>query len=321
MDTIEENRIYAVLPDASGNVSLQQVWAQRAGSGLAAGYSSLVPMQIGGRVILVGYDKKKQATATFGVDAADPWIQPLDSRIDLTGGPWDIVQSFVFGNDRYLMTYRADEGEFGIFKIASDLSASPPFTFAYPRNWPTKDFTTVVPFASLGAQYILCYNFEHGTVAIYSLTTVTAAPAGVPALLGQNVWYHTWARGWTHFAFFQLGGANFFFKINLAKLNVNIDHIQDNPAAGTVEVGSWLQSQLPDAELIDAAATIPWVHGEPYLITYIANTGKTEVLRVEADCLGWAHVASTSTIAGASLVVPYRVGDASYVLFYGGKSS
>jgi hypothetical protein len=225
----------------------------------------------------------------------------------------------VFGNDRYLMTYRADHGTFGFFKIASDLSASPPYTVAYPRNWPTKDFTTVVPFASLGAQYILGYNFEHGTVAIYSLTTVTSAPGGVPALLAQNSWYHTWAKGWTHFAFFQVGGANFFFKINLDKLNVNIDHIQDNPAAGTVEVGSWLQSQLPDAEIIDVAATIPWANGEPYLITYIAKSGKTEVLHVHADCLGWTREASGATVAGATLVVPYRVGDASYALFYGGK--
>jgi hypothetical protein len=321
MGTIQANRIYAVRSDASGKVSLQQVWAQESESGLGVGYSTLASMQIRERVILVGYDKATQATAAFSVNAADPWIQPLDSRIDLTGGPWDIVQSFVFGNDSYLMTYRADVGEFGIFKIGSDLSASPPYTFVYPRNWPTKDFTTVVPFASLGAQYILCYNFEHGTVAIYNLTAITSAPGGMPALLGQNVWYHTWARGWTHFAFFQLGGANFFFKINLAKLNVNIDHIQDNPAAGTVEVGSWLQSQLPDAELIDVAANIPWAHGEPYLITYIASTGKTEVLRVHANCLGWTHLGSAVTVADASILVPYRIGDESYVLFYGGKGT
>src|SRR5438067_6345818 len=114
MATSKVNRIYAVAPDAAGKISLQQVWAQSAGPGLGAGYSSLVPMQVGERVILVGYNKTKQATTTFGLNAGDPWIQPLDSRIDLTGGPWDIVQTFVFGNDRYLMTYRADHGQFGI---------------------------------------------------------------------------------------------------------------------------------------------------------------------------------------------------------------
>jgi len=319
MDTTAANRIYAIQTDASGKVSLQQVWAQDGGSGLASGCSNLAVMQIGDRVILVGYDKAAQATSTYGLNAGDPWIQPLDSRIDLTGGPWDILQTFVYGNDTYLMTYRADHGTFGFFKIASDLSASPPYSVAYPRNWPTKDFTTVAPFASLGAQYVLCYNFEHGTVAIYSVAAVTSAPGGAPALLATNSWYHTWAKGWTHFAFFQLGGTNFFFKINLDKLNVNIDHIQDNPAAGTVEVGSWLQSQLPDAEIITAAATIPWLHGEPYLITYIAGSGKTEVLHVHADCQGWDHLWAGPTVTGASLIAPYRIGDRSYTLFYGGK--
>jgi hypothetical protein len=168
---------------------------------------------------------------------------------------------------------------------------------------------------------VLGYNFDHGTVAIYALTTTTSAPGGAPALLMQNSWYHTWAKGWTHFAFFQFGGCNFFFKINLDKLNVNIDHIQDNPAAGTVEVGSWLQSQLPDAEIIDIAAAVPKAHGEPYVLTYIASSGKTEILRIQADCLGWTRFDAGATVAGASLVSAYRVGDTSYALFYGAKDA
>jgi hypothetical protein len=318
---MDKNRIYAVQTDASGKVSLAQVWAQTAASGLAAGLSNLVVMEIDDRIVLVGYNKATQETTVYGLSDGDPWIQPLDNRIDLTGGPWDIIQSFVFGNDPYLMTYRADHGTFGFFKIASDLSASPPYTVAYPRNWPTKDFTTVAPFASLGAQYVLGYNFEHGTVAIYALTTITSAPGGAPALLMQNSWYHTWAKGWTHFAFFQLGGCNFFFKINLDKLNVNIDHIQDNPAAGTVEVGSWLQSQLPDAQIIDIAAAIPGAHGEPYVLTYIASSGKTEILHIQADCLGWGRFDAGSTVPGASLVAAYRIGGTSYALFYGAKDT
>ena len=314
------NRIYAVQTDASGKVVLAQAWSQNGGAGLPAGYTNFVVMSVGDRVVLVAYDKATQKTTTYGLSSGAPWFKPLDSRIDLTGGPWDILQSFLYGNDTYLMTYRADHGTFGFFKIASDLSASPPYTVAYPRNWPTKDFTTVAPFSSLGGQYVLGYNFEHGTVAIYVVATVTSAPDGMPALLMTNSWYHTWAKGWTHFAFFQLGGANFFFKINLDKLNVNIDHIQDNPAAGTVEVGSWLQGQLPDALNINAAAPIPWAHGEPYLVTYIAASGKTDVLHIHADCQGWDHVWTGPTVAGADLVVPYRIGDASYVLLYSGKA-
>lgn len=320
MDTAAENRIFSVQPDGSGKISLQPVWSQTSDPGFASGHTHLVPMQIGNRVILVGYDKQTRATSAYGLNAGDPWVQPLDSRIDLSGGPWDAVDSFVFGNDPYLMTYRSDHGTFSFFKIAADLTASPPYSVAYPRNWPTKGFTTVAPFSSLGAQYVLGYDFEHGTVAIYSLTTVTSAPGGAPALLAQNAWYHTWAKGWTRFAFFQLGGANFFFKINTAKLNVNIDHIQDNPAAGTVEVGSYLQSQLPDAEAIDIAARIPWAHGEPYLLTYIASSGKTDVYRIHGDCQGWTRMGTSPIMTGTKIVTPYRIGDGSFVLFYQGKS-
>jgi hypothetical protein len=106
---MDKNRIYAVQTDASGKVSLAQVWAQTAASGLAAGFSNLVVMEIDDRIVLVGYNKATQETTVYGLSDGDPWIQPLDNRIDLTGGPWDIIQSFMFGNDPYLMTYRADQ--------------------------------------------------------------------------------------------------------------------------------------------------------------------------------------------------------------------
>jgi hypothetical protein len=320
MTTATESRLYAARPGASGEVLLQQVWAQSAESGLAPGYSHLVPVHVGNRVILLAYDKANGRTATYSLSDGPPWLEPIDNRIDLAGGPWDVVDTFIFGNAPYVMTYRKDHGAFGFFKIADDLSSSPPYTFANLRKWPnmgfSEGFSTVAPMASLGAQYVLAYSFETGIVAIYSLATITSAANGVPPLLAQNVWYHEWARGWTNFAFFQLGGANFFFKINVDKLNVNIDHIQDNPAAGTVEVGSYLQSQLPDALSINAARRLPWSDGEPYLLTYIASSGKTEILRVHADCLGWTRVNTGQTMPGASVIAPYRVGDTSYVLFY-----
>jgi hypothetical protein len=321
MPTSAENRIYAVHTDASGKISLEPVWTQSTSPGDGANHTHLVPITVDNRVVLIAYDKATQSTSAYAMIPGGSWMQPIESRIDLTGGPWDHLDSFVFGNDTYLMTYRADHGEFAVCKVSNDLSASPPFKFGWARNWPTKGFTTVAPFASLGAQYVLGYDFEHGTVAIYSLTTITSAPGGTPALLAQNAWYHTWAKGWTRFAFFRLGGSNFFFKINLAKLNVNIDHIQDNPAAGTVEVGSYLQSQLPDAEAIDVAAKIPWAYEEPYLLTYIASTGKTEVFHIHADCQGWTRLYSGTTVTSARLVIPYRIGDTSYVLFYGGTGS
>jgi len=98
---------------------------------------------------------------------------------------------------------------------------------------------------------------------------------------------------------------------------VNIDHLNDNPALGTVEVGSFLMPQMPNASSVTNAAIIPWLHGDPYLLTYVASSGATEVLRIHGDCLGWTSQAAVATVAGAGQVVPYAVGNMSYVLFYG----
>jgi hypothetical protein len=87
---------------------------------------------------------------------------------------------------------------------------------------------------------------------------------------------------------------------------------------GSIEVGSQLQAQLPDALSIDAAAIIPWASGEPYLLTYIASSGMTAVYRIHSDCLGWTLLVSDTTITGASIAMPYRIGDTSYVLLYQG---
>ena len=181
----------------------------------------------------------------------------------------------------------------------------------------TPGFTTIAPFTSLSGQYFLGYNINDGTVAAFSISVIPTSAGSIPPLIALNVWYHRWARGWTRFVFFQLGGANFFFKINTAKLNVNIDHLQDNPAAGTIEVGTTLQSQLPDALKIDIATLVPWSYGDPYFLTYTASTGQTAVYHIHADCKGWDEAVAQVTTAGATQIISYRIGTSSYALFYG----
>jgi hypothetical protein len=222
----------------------------------------------------------------------------------------------VLGNEPYLLTYRRDNGTFGFYRVGADLSVSPPYLFALPRNTPSHGFTSIGAFTSLSQQYVLGYDFDTGYVSNFSVVVTPSSTGGVPPLLALNVWYHQWAQGWTRFAFFQLGGANFFFKINTKKLNVNIDHIQDNPAMGTVEVGSYLQAQLPDALTIDLTAPVPWDNGEPYLLTYIAASGATVVYRIHADCQGWTSLFAGATVTGATQAVPYRIGNTTYTLFY-----
>jgi len=317
MNGSKASQIFAIRPTQTVNkVSLERVWTAGEKDELAVGYNSAVTVKVGSGLFLFAYNKTTQQTDVYALSDGPPWARRVDSKINFDGGPWDSLDAFVFGNVPYLLTYRTDDGTFGFFRLENDFSVSPPYKFALPRNTPTKGFTTVAPFTSLGAQYMLGYNFNDGTVAIFSVAVTPSSTGNVPPLIALNVWYHRWAQGWTRFAFFQMGGANFFFKINTAKLNVNIDHVQDNPAAGTVEVGSYLQSQLPDALSIDVAARVPWNHDEPYLLTYVASNGATVVYLIHTDCQGWTPFGAATTVDSASIVTPYRVGDSTYVLFY-----
>ncbi len=312
--------IYSISSGASaGTVALDQVWKQTDGGVLTAGYSSLIPVQVGTRVVLFGYDKEKQTVDGYNLLGSAPWIEYCTSQADLPGGPWDIVNTFILGSEPYLLTYRQQDGILSFFRIADDLSLSKPYIFYPPRTTPSAGFTVIQPFTSLGFQYMLAYNTDTGKVANFSIAVKSSSSEpDIPPLLGLNVWYHEWAKSWKHFAFFQFGGSNFFFKINTGKLNVNIDHIQDDPAMGTVEVGSHLETQLPDALSIDAAAPVPWNAGETYLLTYIASSGVTAVYRIHPDCLGWSELNTSITVIDASHVVPYRIGDRSFVLYYQG---
>jgi hypothetical protein len=306
--------IYSISPAADG-VALDKVWAGDAG-GLAAGYSALVPVQVGDVTALFAYDRASGATDVYTLTGEAPWLQKASARPDLTGQAWDSLSTFVLGNEPYLLAYEAVHGTFGFYRVSADLTVSKPYSFAFARNTPTAGFSTVAPYSSLGEMFFVGYSFDTGIVANFSLTVTATSAGGVPPLLAQNIWYHQWARAWTHFAFFQLGGANFFFKINTGKLNVNIDHMQDNPAMGSVEVGSYLEAQLPDALAITNAAHVPWANGEPRVLTYVAGSGKTVIYRIHSDCQGWTALGSDVTEIGATNTITYRIGAASFVLLY-----
>ncbi len=315
------SQIYSIKStDSSDNLVLDSVWTQNNNTNLlAAGYTSLATGRMGEDVVLYAYNKNTQKLDTYVLFDKEPWIERKKQDIDLDVGPWDSLSTFVLGNDQYLMTYRREFGTFGFYLINDDFSISKPYSFELKRNTPTKGFTTVSPFTSLGLQYFMGYDTETGMVATFSLDILsTSIATGTPPLQALNLWYHQWARNWKHFAFFQLGGANFFFKINTGKLNVNIDHIQDNPSMGTVEVGSYLQNQLPDARSIDITSVIPWANDEPYILTYIASSGVTAIYNIHADCQGWTKVNDSIAPKEVSEIVSYRVNDTNYSLFYKG---
>ncbi len=175
--------LYSIRPDSgSEKVALERVWD--GDSPLASGYTSFVALPRAGGPDLIAYNKATQKTDVYALGDAAPWISPVDSKIELAGGPWDSVASFVLGNVRYLLTYRADDGTFGFFALGADRSASPPYKFALPRNTPTRDFTNVAPFTSLGQQYILGYDFDTGRVANFSVAVTPSSAGGAPPPTG-----------------------------------------------------------------------------------------------------------------------------------------
>lgn len=307
--------IHSIKPSVAGEISVHREWVQ-GGDGIGDGFTSLRPVQVGETTALYAYDKARQVAAVYVLTEGEPWVAPSGVTVSLEGQSWDSLDTFVLGNQPYLMTYERASGTFAFYPVQPDLTVGKPYTFAYLRNTPTTGFTDVAVYPSLGQLTFTGYDFETGTVANFSLAVTPASVGDAPPLLAQNLWFHHWAKGWTHFAFFRLGGANFFFKINTMKLNVNIDHMQDNPAAGSVEVGSYLQSQLPDALVITNAVCVPWQDGDPYLLTYIADTAATAVYRIHADCQGWTPLASVTTEPGATATVTYRTGNTSFVLLY-----
>jgi len=290
------------------------------GPALPEGYTAMTGITVGNVPYLCAYNATSGGTDLYAISETTPLLTLVDSRIDLSDGPWEKLTTFILGNVTYLLTYRAKDGMFGFYSLSADLTASPPYLFYFARNTPTVGFTDIAAISSLGQQYVLGYNFADGTVATFSVSVVNQSTGGVPPLNAINLWFHHWAKNWTKFAFFQMGGANFFFKINTGKLNVNIDHLNDNPALGTVEVGSWLQGLMPDALRVTHTAIVPWAGGDPYLMTYLGDSGLTTLLRIHANCQGWTTVATVTGTTEATLAVAFAVGDHPFILLYGGAA-
>lgn len=283
---------------------------------LPEGYTSFVNTSINGNTILFAYNKTTKMTDVYGISEDSSSFNKLRTQTDdLSLKEWDLLRAFQLGNKPYLMSYEAKGGNLAFYEINSDYSLTKPYIFENQRSWPTQDFSEVTPIVIVGLLYVLCYDDKKGTVAIFSLDVIATSAPGIPPLNMLNVWYHQWARGWENFAFFTLGQSNFFFKINKAKLNVNIDHILDNPVLGSVEIGSYLQNKLPNALDVSMSAIIPWANGEPYLATYDGMAKNVNIYRIHADCQGWTCL-NTTLVDDSTKMLSWRMGDTSYLFLY-----
>jgi hypothetical protein len=296
-----------------GGVSMNRVWSQDDNALFGGRSDHLLSVSTGDGAYVFAVDRQTGATEALRLDATNPSFAPVRSTIDLNGA-WDIVESFEVGGVTHLLTYASDSGQFGYFPITSDLRAGRPYLFARARGEDkTPGFTTVAPVVIGGFVYQLCYDFDSGRVVIYALRVTARSEAGSPPLLANSVWVHQWARKWTNFAFFELGGESFFLKTNVGRLNVNIDHILDDPSGGTIEVRSHLD--LDDALDIDLVRSFTLGRGDPYFLSHLKN-GETRINRIGGDCGGWDTEAALSALADAQ-VVAIQAGGRCFILFVG----
>ena len=167
----------------------------------------------------------------------------------------------------------------------------------------------------LNRAYFVAYGFADGAVNLFSVGVTAETPAGQAPLEVDNVWAWTWAKGWTRFAFFTLGGENFFLKTNTAKLNVNIDHLSLDPKLRSNEVLTNAQNALPGAANLDIVRSFTMADGAPYFLTYV-TAGDAVFYNIRPDCMGWNQQATAQLPAGAAQIVTYRIGGTSFALVY-----
>lgn len=284
---------------------------------LPLGYSAMVAVEAHRNHWLYAFNNETLLTDVYLLSQGqDNLTSVLKGYDGLKMRSWTLLRHFVLGDKPYLMTYEPEIGDMAFYEIKEDGTLTDPYVFMNKRSWPTQGFTEVTPIVITGLVYVLGYDTHKGTVAIFSLDVISRSPQkGVPPLNMLNVWYHQWAARWENFAFFTLGQSNFFFKINKGKLNVNIDHILDDPSQGSVEIGSYLQHKMPNALQVVLSASIPWENGEPYLATLDGTTNELDIYRIHADCQGWSLLGKKET-STASIMISYRIDKKSYLLLY-----
>lgn len=309
--------LYKITAAAQANaVDVDNVWTQGGTGGIASGLKNFVQFPWDDGVLLLG-QAADGSVQSYKLTAAAPFVAPVSSKFDL-GGACDILKPFVIGGKQHLLAYRSQKGELSFHRVNADLTLSKPYRYHRLRSpGLTTGWTMLQPLTYMNMVYYVTYDIKSGAVEMFNVNVTATSDDDVPPLQTLNVWSWVWAHGWTHFAFFQFGGENFFFKINVDTPNVNIDHLNLDPNLRSNEVCTQQGKQMPDNQdktLIVSPLTM--AHGAPYLVSYLPAAGKTTFFRVNSDCLGWTQEAQTNTIIDATDIVTYRIGDQSFALFY-----
>ncbi len=277
--------------------------------------ASTVLLTTAGQAFLVDYAASSGKAAMSELTNDKP--PKAAKTFDLKAG-WDALDGFLLGNVPYLMTYKPGakgsdpSGLFSFVPFGQSLTPGTPFPFKRPHEpGITAGFTTVKMLVTpTNTVYLFGYNEATGHVATY---TVSVTESGDPPLLIKAVWSHTWATGWTRFAFFRFAGETFFLKTNVKYPNVNIDHVFDDLTQDTLEVVTNMQDKLPNALDLTICQSFTLENGEPHFVAY-QKDGTARFYRFWGNGQGWTPVLKTKLAAGATQILATPQGASSLLI-------
>jgi hypothetical protein len=301
--------------NSSNKLQVDEAGTQR-GAAIVSGLKNFVQFPWDDGVLLLG-QAADGSVQTYKLTMTAPYVTPVASKFDLNG-PCDILKAFIIGGQQHVLAYRAQTGKLSFHHVNADLTLSKPYGYSRLRSpGLTTGWTMLQPLTYLGMVYYVTYSMDTGAVELFNVNVTANVQDGIPPLQTLNVWSWEWAHGWTNFAFFQFGGENFFFKINVATPNVNIDHLCIDPNLRSNEVCTQKGKEMPDHQDPSLMVrSLAMQNSAPYLLTYLPGAGNTTFFSVNPDCQGWTNVAQLKTIAGANDIIPYRIGDRCFALFY-----
>ena len=133
---------------------------------LAASYTSMVVLEAGRDLILLGYQKESGRTDSYVLTDHDPWVAPVDNGLHF-GESWDTLSPFYMANQPHMCCYQSKNGHLYFFPIRRGLRTAPPLHFYHTRYPLTTDLTEVKTLVSQGQVFVLGYNGANGYVNIW----------------------------------------------------------------------------------------------------------------------------------------------------------
>lgn len=288
----------------SGGLSISQTWSSNKGnSGFNAGYSDFTTAVVDGDTLLL---------------AADPAAKHIDIYLPATDGSgltlkqqntveigYHALSGFTIAGVPHVVAYEPESGKVDFYRIDNDLGLTKIYSFCRTYGLVTSGWTTMQAYQYRGTMLLLGYDNTNGAVAIYQLQVTATSPLSVSC-----VWKDTWAKSWTRFCFFRMGGENFFLKSNTLYKHVFIDHLMDNADEGSHPVGK----HLPEAFLDMSAAQTFAFDGNIFAIA-CKDTDAT-IYRIQADCQSMTEEATFDTVPDASRIVSIEQGGNTLLLVY-----